>query len=339
MKQHDFVRDKHLRGSIYHRITANIPTTSQNKQVKEAIDFVLSNIHTFASINYLYIVDKNEKLKGVVSIKELFSSPQNKKLADVMVEKVFFVHPHSRQEKATVLALKHNIKAVPVVDQNGVFIGAVTSDTLLDILNQEATEDILHLSGTYVGQQDFSKLSPWRLALARLPWIGVGVVGGTLAGLVISIFSKTIETLVLLSIFIPLMMGTSGNIGAQSAVIFVRGLALEKLPLAPFMLKELQVGSVMGIIAALFMIVVSYLWYGSIGLSVIVAVSLFANSLLAVIIGVTIPWLLSLFKLDPAIGTAPFVTSIKDITSLVVYLGIATLVLFLLSQRLPSGFL
>ncbi len=192
---------------------------------------IFKNIKKLESINYVYVLSKNNSLKGVISIKELFRQKKSKKVSEVMVKELVVAHPYSDQERVSQLSLKHNIKAVPIVDSNNKFKGVVLSDDILDIVYKEAQEDIMHFAGINENScviDDVVKLSLKTSLKRRLPWLIVGLVGGLIVAWIIGLFEKTLAENIILTAFIPLVVYMASAVGTQVGFFIVRDLAINQ---------------------------------------------------------------------------------------------------------------
>lgn len=319
-----------IAGSI---MTNEFPQVLDSATIGDVLDLLFETfrkkdkVKEIETINYIYVVDGEDRLVGVLSIKEIFRTPRKTKLEEIMERDLVKVEPQVDQEKVVYLALKHNLKAIPVVDEKDRLLGIVSSDVLLKILNQEVTEDLLRISGTRL-QKEIIDAPPVKIAKARLPWLFFGILGGVVAGSIIGIFEPTLESLMALAVYIPVVMHSGGNTGSQSAIIFIRSLVVgEKRDLLKYFLKEIKIGLILGLACALVLSAVSLIWQRSLILGLIIGLSIFFTIVLACAIGIFIPWMLTKLKMDPAIGAGPLITTTQDVVSLLIYFGFASLML------------
>lgn len=314
-------------------MTNEFPKVRRSATIGDVLDLLFEifkekdKVKEIETINYIYVVDEENKLVGVLSIKEIFGTPRETRIEKIMEKDLIKVKPTLDREKVVYLALKHNLKAIPVVGKKDRLLGIVPSDILLKILNQEAAEDLLRISGTHP-KEKIIDAPPARIARARLPWLLFGILGGVVAGSIIGIFRPTLESLMALAVYIPVVMHSGGNTGNQSAIIFIRSLVVgNKRDLLKYFLKEIKIGLILGFFCALALLIVSLIWQGSLVLSLTIGLSVFVTIVLATAIGIFIPWLLTKLKMDPALGASPLVTTCEDVVSLLIYFSFAFLML------------
>ncbi len=314
-------------------MTNEFPRVRHSATIGDVLDLLFKifekkdKVKEIETINYIYVVDEKDRLVGVLSIKEIFGTPRKTKIEEMMKKDLVKVRPLVDQERVVYLALKHNLKAIPVVDDQNRLLGIVPSDRLLEILNQEAAEDLLRISGTHP-KKEIIDAPPARIARARLPWLFFGILGGVVAGSIIGIFRPTLESLMALALYIPVMMHSGGNIGNQSAVIFIRSLMIgNKRDLLKYFLKEIKTGLILGLSCALLLSLVGLIWQRSFILGLTLGFSIFFTMVLACAVGIFIPWLLNKLKMDPALGAGPFITAIEGVISLLIYFGFVSIML------------
>lgn len=308
-----------------------VPTAVLASHVRDVVGHLINKKNGFASIGYIYIVE-GKKLMGVLSIKELLQARADQKLAEIMVRQVVSVHSHSTLERAAITAIQHGIKAVPVVDRQGVFVGVVGTDTILHTLHREHVEDLLKMGGIQVSEQkhilEMLTDRVGHLLRIRTPWLLLGLLGGSLATVITGFFEQAIATEVALAFFIPVIVYMSDAVGTQTQTLFIRALALRKISFARYLLKELAVDVALGIMLG--GLIAGFSWFWSKGgsvVAVIVGLSMAINVVIAGAVAILISWILYRFKRDPAIGAGPFATVVQDILSLVVYFAVAGLLL------------
>lgn len=311
------------------RMILEVPLAKIGETIKEVEEMLLKKIKDFETINYIYIVDDEKRLKGVISIKEIFRSPKTAKVDEFMIKDLISVHPHTDQEKAAILAVKHSLKAVPVVDKENHLLGIIPSDTILDILHSEHIEDFLRLGGIYRLDESATaviKASVTTLIKARLPWLLLGLLGGMFAAGVVGFFEEALKSQLVLAMFIPLIVYMSGAAAAQTETLFIRSLAIDhSLVIKKYILREIRIALIIALICGLLLSVASFIWWQSFLLGIVLGISMFLAILSAIFVAVFIPWLLAKLEKDPAMGSGPFATIITDILSLIVYFGIASL--------------
>lgn len=283
------------------------------------------------TIYYLYVVNELNKLVGVLSLRDLLLSPEDAIVEDVMFSQVVGVRVDEDQEVVARLAQDYDLLAVPVTDFSGVMLGIVTVDDILDILEEETTEDFNEFAAISKSEDDRKDPTALSAAKSRIPWIVVLLFLGMLTGGLIGIFEETLNQVVMLATFIPIMMATAGNVGTQSLAVAVRNLTLDdeesKQTIFKTIKNELGAGIIMGVVAAIVMSIVVMVLYRNPVLAFVISVSMLITVSLSTVIGTIIPAIISKFKIDPAVASGPFITTINDSISLVIYFSIATLLI------------
>jgi len=277
---------------------------------------------------YLYVVDSNGKLIGVSSLRQLVVVPPNTPLKDFMTTDVFAVKTDMDQEEVAKIVARYDILAVPVVDDTNQLMGIVTVDDVIDIIREEATEDILKMVGA--GEEFVETKSIFKNVKMRMPWLFASCIGGIVASFIIGYFQSSLSKLAYLAAFIPVIMGMGGNIGVQSATITVRGLATGRLAIRDIwsvVFKQLVVGMMLGLFYGLIVGTVAQLKYTRELFAMSVALAVFASMTMAALAGSLVPMTLAKINVDPAIASGPFVTTAIDIISVTFYFIIATTLL------------
>ncbi|AGL00255.1 magnesium transporter [Desulfoscipio gibsoniae] len=294
--------------------------------VRDAVDKLKVFAEIAESINYLYVIDDNKKLIGVVSYRDLILADANEKIATIMFERVISVTVDTDQEQVASIIEKYDFLAVPVVEKDNVLVGIVTIDDVIDIVIREATEDIEKLSAS--GKAiDFDTKS-FVAAYRRLPWLILLLLIGLISGTIISRFEETLQKVVALAFFMPMIAGMTGNTGTQSLAVVVRGLIvrdIDKKLIFHLILRELKVGIIIGIICGFLIAIIAFIWQGNPFLGLVVGSSLVMTLIIGTLAGTVIPLILYKFNIDPAIASGPLITTLNDILSLTIYFGIASL--------------
>lgn len=277
---------------------------------------------------YLYVVDENGKLIGVSSLRQLVVVPPDTPLKDFMITDVFTVKTDMDQEEVARIVARYDILAVPVVDDTNKLVGIVTVDDVIDIIREEATEDILKMVGA--GEEFIETKSIFKNIKMRMPWLFASCVGGIIASFIIGYFQSSLSRLAYLAAFIPVIMGMGGNIGVQSATITVRGLATGRLNIRDIwsvVSKQLLVGMLLGLFYGIVVGTVAKLKYTGFLFALSVAIGVFSSMTMAALAGSLVPMTLAKINVDPAIASGPFVTTAIDIISVTFYFVIATTLL------------
>jgi magnesium transporter len=295
--------------------------------VRETVDKLKVFAEYSETINYLYVIDSQKKLLGVVSYRDIILADIEANIADVMYERVISVPVDMDQEQVATIIERYDFLAIPVVDAENVLKGIITIDDIIDVLIREANEDIEKLSAS--GKSIDFETTSFVAAYRRLPWLILLLFIGIISGSIISGFEDTLEKVVALAFFMPMIAGMTGNTGTQSLAVVVRGLVsreVNRQVVIKLIFRELGVGLLIGLTCSVLISIIAYVWQGGdIVLSLVVGSSLFITLVIGTLSGTIIPLLLYRFKIDPAVASGPLITTINDIFSLITYFGIATL--------------
>lgn len=283
----------------------------------------------------IWVTDQHRILEGEVTLRDLVLSDSQEIIGDIMDDDVVFVSADTDQEEAVNLVKKFDLVNLPVVDSEHRLVGVLEYDRAMDILEEEATEDLLETGGVISLQKREENLShalvhgsiPQALAV-RLPFLLITLVGGLLAGLIISGFEATLKQVLALTFFLPVVMDMGGNVGTQSATIFTRSLVLGHIRPNEFfkpLLSETTRGIIIGLIVGSLTGVVAYIWQGSWQLGLVVCLAIIGTVTLGATLGFVIPWILYKLNMDQAAGAGPILTTVKDITGLLIYFYLANL--------------
>lgn len=307
---------------------SNVPTIDQQATITDVEKLLFKQANYFETINYIYVLDNQQKLLGALSIKELYRTPRTTPLFQLTLPKLITVRAHTDQERVALLSLQHNIKAVPVIDKTGVFLGVVPSDTILQILHNENIEDVLRSAGA--GKIDNPAVNIIKAGAAlhfrkRLPWLLLGLAGGVIAALVVRIFESALQEHLILAAFIPAIVYMADAVGSQTQTIFIRSLALDRtLNLANYVIREIKVTLGLALLLGSLSFVFAWLWLGGWLLGLVLALAMAITIVAAMLVAMLMPWLLQKSNFDPAIASGPFATVIRDIMSLLIYFGVAS---------------
>jgi magnesium transporter len=313
-------------------ITKKVPIAPSTTTIKEIVNLLnTEKPDQFDSVNYIYIVNRDNVLRGVVSIKEVFRNSGEARLGDIMKTDLVVAREHSPQEKAALLAIKNNIKAVPIIDKNKKFLGVITSDAILNILHRESVEDLLYTAGVGKIKNFESGLVTASIAdhlKSRLPWLIVGLFGGIFAATIVTGFDDLIQKMVLLAAFLPAVVYIGDAVGAQTQMIAIRSLAIDKdFAISKFIKRELLISVLIGLVIGVSAGAISQIFWGNPVLALIVTVSFIFTIITSSAIAVALPLVFEKYKVDPAIGSGPVATVIRDILNIVIYFLIALLFL------------
>ena len=299
-----------------------------NWTVGQTIDHMRANPQDEEDSFYsIYIVDPAHRLMGVISLSKLLSAKRPVRLNDLMELKPRNVNVETDQEEVALLFQQYGLVNMPVVDNADRLLGVIIVDDIVDVINEEAEEDLQGLTGV----SDLSITSSFlETAKGRFSWLILNMFTAVLASSVIGLFQEEIEKLVALAVLMPIVASMGGNAGTQTVTVAVRALATRQLNysnLQKFVLKETWVGMVNGFLFALLSIVLAYLWFGDKEIAIIMGLAMIANLLFAGLLGTLIPLTLEKFKIDPAISSSVFLTTATDVIGFFTFLGLSALVI------------
>ncbi|WP_439128569.1 magnesium transporter [Polaribacter sp.] len=278
-------------------------------------------------VHSIYVVDKEEKLVGRLSLKDLIIAKSDQKIADISKNTVDAVNVSLDDEEVAKIMAKYDLEAIPVVDDNNVLLGRITIDDIVDVLKEEADKDYQMAAG--LTQDVDSDDSIFELTKARLPWLFLGLIGGVGAFIIMEGFQGVFSKYAALFFFTPLIAAMAGNVGVQSSAIIVQGLANDdvKGSINSRLLKEMLLAALNGLILSLFLFLFVWIYEGKIDLALAIAVSLVVVIIVAGLIGTFVPLFLNKRGIDPAIATGPFITTSNDIFGILIYFMIAKVIL------------
>ena len=279
-------------------------------------------------VHSIYVTDKHGKLKGRLSLKDLLTAPERAHISDIYIPKVDYVNVHTEAEEVARIMQKYDLEAIPVVDDDGILVGRVTIDDIVDFIREEAEKDYQMAAG--ISQDVEADDGIFKQTRARLPWLLIGMFGGLGAASIITGFQEMMSTFPKIIIFVPLIQATAGNVGVQSSAIVGQGLTNESLKgnLFARLLKESSLALVNGIAIALVVLIISHFVFFTTYLeSISIGIAIITVIVLAALIGTFIPILLDKRGIDPAAATGPFITTSNDIFGILTYFLIAKLIL------------
>lgn len=282
------------------------------------------------TIYTLYVTDVSRRLTGILSLWELLVAPPEDSIGALMTRDVISVHTDTDQEEVARVIQRYDLLAVPVVDREERLVGIVTVDDVIDILEEEATEDIYTLGGVQSGEDDYFQTNLLTVARRRVVWLFVLLITNTGTSAVISSQEDVLSKVVALAAFIPLLIGTGGNVGAQSSTVVIRGLNTDRLrSMNPMTIvsRELIAGALLGVMLAAVVTVWAFLLERNWQVAIAVGFSLLVISILASTAGSVLPLVFKRLGLDPALMSAPFITTVVDVAGVFVYLQLARAIL------------
>ncbi|MAC86903.1 MAG: magnesium transporter [Gammaproteobacteria bacterium] len=300
---------------------------NENWTVLKCVREMRAQAEEVTRVHSIYVVDNNDKLKGRLSLKDLLITSTKTAISEVYIPKVDFVNVYDDLDEVSNKMRKYDLEAIPVVDNDGILLGRITIDDIVDVIKEEADKDYQLAAGlTQDVEADDSIL---QLTKARLPWLFLGLLGGVGAFLIMVLFENTFDENAVLFFFTPLIAAMAGNVGVQSSAIIVQGLANDdvKGSINSRLIKEMLLAALNGVVLALFLFVFVWFYEGKINTALAISVSLVAVIIVAGLIGTFVPLFLNKRGIDPAIATGPFITTSNDIFGILIYFMIAKLIL------------
>jgi magnesium transporter len=294
--------------------------------VEEAVAFLRATKPLAEEAYYLYVLDGQNRLQGVVNLRQLIVSDPLTRMEDVMVTDIVSVAPDTDQEEAARLLQRYRLRSLPVVDADGVLSGIITADDIIDVIQEEATEDMFRMAGLPGDESIYAPV--WVSTRKRIPWLLVNLVTAFAAGGVVAIFEGTIAKAAALAVFMPIVAGQGGNAGTQTVTIVVRGIALGEIEPSDarvILTKEFMLGLIRGVLFGLIVGVAAYVWKGQWAWGLVVGGAMLLNMLVAALMGTLIPLGMRALKIDPAIASGVFLTTFTDMLGFLFLLGFAAI--------------
>ena len=311
-------------------MTPEYISLKENLTVSQTLERIRSLANASEVVYYLYVTNASRQLKGIVSLRDLVITPPDTTLGKIMARDVVFVHTDTDQEEVAKTIQRYDLLALPVVDSEERLVGVVTVDDVIDIIEQEATEDIYALGGVQSDGDNYFQTNLLTVARKRVVWLFVLLLTNTVTGAIIRSQEDLLQQAVILAAFIPLLTGTGGNVGAQSSTVVIRGLNTEEIDnmgTGKVVFREASAGILLGLILGTIATVWAYFLQGSLAVAMSVGISLVAIALLASVAGSALPFLFRSFGLDPALMSAPFITTAVDVLGVLIYFNIARIIL------------
>ncbi|NNF06341.1 MAG: magnesium transporter [Candidatus Eisenbacteria bacterium] len=317
--------DEETAGGI---MATEVLAIGEGATVGDALELVRTKGEEYDPFFYVYVQDSHGRLQGILSLKNLVMHGPETSVLDACNREPVSVPVTMDQEEVALIFRRYDLLAVPVIDDKQRILGRITIDDVVDVMREEADEDIARMAGT--DEEEFDETSIRKIVFYRLPWILASVAGGFLAGVLLDYFAMNMALGISLVAFVPMIMAMGGNAGSQAAITMVRLLALRKLnrsEVLGILWREARVGMFLGGITGLSMGVIAYFWKGAWYYGVVVGASMAMAVLVAASMGAMTPILFKKLKVDPAIATGPFVTVSNDATGLLIYFGLAIFLL------------
>ena len=280
------------------------------------------------NVFYVYVTDKEEKLIGVLSLRQLLQVAPDRTLGSMITKDVISVTPDTDQEEVAKQVARYNLLAIPVVEKDGKLVGIITVDDIVDVMREEATEDMLKMSGTKIEEEETIMTSSILNAVRmRAPWLVTNLFGSMISGLILWYFRFTIQEVVAIVTFIPVIAAMGGNVGLQSSTLVIRGLATGRIELSDVrkvFLREVTIGLLIGLLCGVVGLAVASVMHINLTLGLVVGVAMLCALVVSTTTATITPVVLQRYGIDPAIAAGPFVTTANDITGCAIYLSLAT---------------
>ncbi|GAA0738024.1 magnesium transporter [Clostridium oceanicum] len=320
--------EEYSAGSI---MTIEFVNLRKEMTIKDALEYIKKVGLDKQTINTCYVIDKYRKLEGIISIRKLILNDENTLIKDIMKENYVYINTYDDQEYVASQFKKYDLTSMPVVDKEHRLVGIITIDDIVDIIDQENTEDFQKMAAMEPSENEYLKTGVFKLAKHRIIWLLILMISATFTGAIIRRFENTLQSVVILASFIPMLMDTGGNAGSQSSTLVIRGIALGEIELKDMLKvvwKEFRVSIIAGFtLAVVNFFRIYYIEKVQFLVAVTVCLSLFFTVVLAKMVGGMLPIIAKKLKLDPAIMASPLITTIVDAVALTVYFSLATFLL------------
>ena len=312
-------------------MTVEYISFKDNYTVKQAIEYYRKVAIDKEETDICFVTDTKKKLVGIISLKTLILSKDDSYIQDEMDSNFVSVLTLDDQEEIAALFRKYDLTTMPVVDHEDRLVGVITVDDIVDVIDQENTEDIQKMAAMNPSDEEYLKESVLSLAKHRILWLLVLMISATFTGLVIKKYEDILQSAVYLATFIPMLMDTGGNAGSQSATLVIRGIALEEIEFSDIfkvIWKELRVSILVGfILSAVNFIRIYYFTRSGLETSLVVAISMFLTVIMAKVVGGVLPLVAKSLKIDPAIMASPLITTIVDTAALIIFFKLSVIFL------------
>ena len=319
---------KYPANSVGSVMTSEFISVFSDMTVSEAIDRVRSTGRDKETIYVIYVTDKRRTLQGFIELRDMIFSPQSELIENVMESAVISAQTLDDQEIAATLISKYDLLALPVVDSECRLVGIVTVDDAMDVIEEEATEDIEIMAAISPTDKPYLKTGVFETWKNRIPWLVLLLISSTFTGSIITHYEQALGSMVILTAFIPMLMGTGGNAGGQASATIIRGLSVGEIRMGNILRilwKEFRISLLCGIsLSVLIFVKAMLIDRASVEVALVVAVSLLATVILAKLVGCALPILAKRVGFDPAVMASPFITTIVDAASLLIYFQIAS---------------
>lgn len=306
----------------------DIVLVSQDMEIDAALNMIRSNVDSFKDINYIFITDRERHLTGVLPLPVLISAKPTEHIEDVMHKDFIAVNALMDEDEVVDVVRKYELTTVPVVDSQGLLVGIITIDDILDVIEEQADEEAYKMAG--LGDPD-SQDSVFKAAFTRIPWLLICLGGSMSAGTIIHLFENTLEQAIVLASFMPAVMGMAGNTGVQTSTLLIRNMSTGptlQRHLIKIVWREFRTALFIGLLCGSLAGAVAWLsFHANPAIGCVIGISLCLSVMFSTFLGTSLPFLFQKMKIDPAVASGPFITTINDSTALVIYLSIASFTL------------
>ena len=306
-------------------MTTEYVSIIETSTVRSAMAVLRKKAPDAETIYYLFVVNEAHQLTGVMSLRNLIIADEDQLIINIMSERVVSVNVAEDQEQVAHIMKDYNFLAVPVVSDENELLGIITVDDIIDVIDEEAEDDYSKLAG--ISDMDDNDSGPFNAAKKRLPWLIILLFLGMITSSLMGLFEATLDKVALLATFIPLISGTSGNSGTQALAVSVRGIAtgdIGKQSKLRLISREIGTGLIMGIVSGAIVVAIIYIWKQEIIIGLLVGAAICCSIVVATLAGSFIPLIMHKLGIDPAVASGPFITTLNDVTSIIIYLGLAS---------------
>lgn len=306
-------------------MTTEYVSILENSTVRSAMTVLRNEAPNAETIYYVFVVNDMRQLTGVISLRDLIIAKEDTLISDIMSEHVVSVKVTDDQEGVAQIMRDYNFLAIPVIDDNREMQGIITVDDIIDVIDEEASDDYSKLAG--ISDMDDIDSGPLKAATKRLPWLIILLFLGMLTANLMGQFEETLDKVALLALFIPLITGTSGNSGTQALAVAIRGIATGEVggrSKFKLLARECLTGLITGVVCGIIVVGIVFFWKHQIVIGLLVGAAICCSIVVATLAGSFIPLLMHKLGIDPAVASGPFITTLNDVTSLLIYLGLAS---------------
>lgn len=300
----------------------------ENATIREAIEEIRAQREEVEHVHYVFVVDDEKKLKGILDLRDLLLGDPERRVGEIMETDLIRATVEMDQEEVAALFMKYNLISLPVVDDRGRLVGRIWFDDVMDAYEDEVDEDFLLMAGA--GEEELEEQSVLGSVQARLPWLTITWVGGIATAIIMGYFTRTMENLIVLAAFIPIVMAMGGNVGNQSATIMVRGIATGRIDyrkISRFFIGQVLVGLILGLIIGAATAMFVQFQHSALSLSMVIGIAMIAVMSFAAFAGAMLPAFFKRIGIDPAIATAPIIATTCDIMGIIIYFSLATVLM------------